>query len=50
MTLPKRDEFGRFLKKKKSGPKSPTWEERQEFDSQREGKKGEPHYHFPKGW
>ena len=50
MTLPKRDEFGRFLKKKKSGPKNPTWEERQEFEKERSGQPAAPWSHVPQGW
>ena len=38
------------IKSTKSNGKNPSWDERQEFESQREGKKGESHYHFPKGW
>ena len=50
MTLPKRDEFGRFLKKKKkSGPKNPTWEERKEFYKEARDKT-DPWSHWPRGW
>ena len=49
-TVPVISHLLKGLATNKGSKKNPTWDERTQFENDREGKKGEPHYHFPKGW